>query len=243
MAKRKSPSGDQSDAGITSLYNAHGGDEMHAAALHIEEANKRAQRYETVTLTDLAMWPAVIDYAALPKRLQHHVKESYMWSELRKPDVSFHNITQQFDQLTDAERATLVHQLCDIHAIIEYTLRSQVLPEYIDNHTVGGQQTVHWEPVAPGSSTHHKRQLTLQRMESMPAGSRVPGAQGMLLDYYDWRLDQSDTGMLHLLHRDLPSAPISKEVDCDEDEEETETTGHKAQPPDQSQHEALRVLM
>src|SRR6476646_3082448 len=123
MTKRKSPSDEQSDTDITTLCNAHSGDEMHSAALQIEEAIKRAQRYETVTLTDLAMWPAVIDYAALPKRLQHHVKESYMWSELRKPHVDFHKITQQFDQLTDAERATLAHQLCDIHTIIEYTLR------------------------------------------------------------------------------------------------------------------------
>eukprot|EP00953_Heterococcus_sp_UTEX-ZZ885_P019509 10894-Heterococcus_DN1.PRE.1 len=56
----------------------------------------------------------------------------------------------------------------------------------------------------------------------MQANTRVPGAQGQLLDYYDWRLDPDDTGMLHLLHRDLPDAASAKKQDHIDDGEEAD---------------------
>jgi hypothetical protein len=46
-------------------------------------------------------------------------------------------------------------------------------------------------------------------------------ARGKLLNFHDWRLDKDDTGMLHLLHRDLPSAS-RKQTKGSDDEEEAE---------------------
>jgi hypothetical protein len=59
-------------------------------------------------------------------------------------------------------------------------------------------------------------------MELMQAHDIVSGAQGKVLDYYDWQLDASDSGMLHLLHCDIPSASRkhSTDVDVEEDDEE-----------------------
>jgi hypothetical protein len=56
----------------------------------------------------------------------------------------------------------------------------------------------------------------------MQASARVPGAKGSLLDYYDWCLDQSDSGMLYLLHRDLPSISRKHTREVDDDEEEND---------------------
>jgi hypothetical protein len=218
MTKRKSGmhSDDFSKTGITSLCNVQNGGEMRAAALKADTAIKRAQRYETVTLSDLGSWPAVVEYDILPERLKVQVLEFY---ECR---VKYTAEAQHFQELQDNERDALANKLCDIHTIIEFTLRTQVLPEYVKIHTIGGEQTVHWEPLVPGSTTQLKRQLVLTRMENMQADSLVPGAKGQLLDFYDWRLDQDDAGMLHLLHRDLPGAPRSKKQEYDEKEEEDE---------------------
>jgi hypothetical protein len=59
MTKRKSgiPDNNMTETGLTSLYNSEC-DESREAALKIETANKRAQRYERVTLLDLSSWPA-----------------------------------------------------------------------------------------------------------------------------------------------------------------------------------------
>jgi hypothetical protein len=207
---------DDATTGITSLCNAQTGREMRAAALKADTAIKRAQRYETVTLSDLGSWPAVVEFETLPECLKTQVIEFY---ECRVKDAAE---AQQFQELQDDKRDALANQLCDIHTIIEFTLRSQVLPEYVKNHTTGGEQTVHWEPLVPGSTTQLKRQLVLTRMENMQANSLVPGAKGQLLDFHDWRLDQDDAGMLHLLHRDLPGAPRNKKQEDDEEEEEDE---------------------
>jgi hypothetical protein len=98
-----------------------------------------------------------------------------------------------------------------------------MLPEYIKHHVTGGEQTVHWESLVPGSATKLRRQLTLKRIEHMQANDLVPGAHGKLLDFYDWRLDQVDTGMLHLLHRDLPSASRKQTRETNDEEEEEDT--------------------
>jgi hypothetical protein len=228
MTKRKSglPGDDRAAKGITSVCNHQTGDQKRAIALRVEEAIKKGQRYETVTPTDLASWPAVVEYRTLPKRLQDQVLEYYTWTELRQSSMCYHTvqaaIAQQFEELEESARDTLANDLCDIHTVIEFTLRTQVLPEYIANHTTGGAQTLHWEPLIPGSPAQLQRQRTLLKIENMQASARVPGAKGSLLDYYDWRLDQSDSGMLHLLHRDIPSASRkrSNNFDIEEDEEE-----------------------
>jgi hypothetical protein len=228
MTKRQSglPHDDRSSTVLTSLCNHESGDKKRAIALLVEQAIKKGQRYETVTLTDLASWPAAVEYSTLPKRLQDHVLELYTWTELRQSSMCYHTmqeaITQQFEELEKSVRDTLASELCDIHTVIEFTLRTQVLPDYITNHITGGAQTLHWESLAPGSPIQLQRQRTLLRIESKQASARVPGAKGKLLNYYDWGLDQSDTGMLHLLHRDIPSASRkrSKNFDIEEDEEE-----------------------
>jgi hypothetical protein len=56
----------------------------------------------------------------------------------------------------------------------------------------------------------------------MPANNLIFGAHGKLLDFYDWRLDQDDTGMLQLLHRDLPSASKRQTRENDDEEEAEE---------------------
>jgi hypothetical protein len=63
--------------------------------------------------------------------------EYYTWAELQA------GTTQHFEELQDVEFNALAAQLCDIHTIIEFALRAQVLPGYIKNHVTGGQQTVH----------------------------------------------------------------------------------------------------
>jgi hypothetical protein len=228
MTKRKSgmPDDNKTETGLTSLCNTDC-DESREAALKIEIANKRAQRYETVTLLDLSSWPTVVAYNALSKRLQEQILEYYTWTKLRTSGMCYQTeqgvIAQQFEQLQDCERDALAHQLCNIHTVIEYFLRSQVLPEYIKHHITGGEQTVHWESLVPGSATQLRRQLTLKRMEHLHANDLIPGARGKLLDFYDWRLDQDDTGMLHLLHRDLPSASRKQTREPDDEEEDTLT--------------------
>jgi hypothetical protein len=171
----------------------------------------------------------------LSKRLQEQILEYYTWTKLRTSGMCYQTeqgvIAQKFEQLQDCERDALAHQLCNIHTVIEYTLRSQVLPEYIKRHIAGGEQTVHWELLVPGSATQLRRQLTLKRMEHMQANDLIPGARGKLLDFYDWRLDQDDTGMLHLLHRDMPSASRKqiREPDDEAEEAEEEDTATRSQ--------------
>jgi hypothetical protein len=233
MTKRKSglPDGNRTETGLTSINNPEC-DESREAALKIEIANIRAQRYETVTLLDLSSWPAVVKFNALAKRLQEQTLEYFTWIKLRTSGMCYQTeqgvIAQQFEELQDCERDALANQLCSIHTVVEYTLRSQVLPEYIKHHIAGGEQTVHWESLVPGSATQVRRQLTLKRMEDMQANELIPGAPGKLLDFHDWRLDQDDTGMLHLLHQDLPSASRKQMREPDDEEEDTSTNNSAA---------------
>jgi hypothetical protein len=227
MTRRKSglPSDDRTDstAGLTSLCNtSQSASDMRDAALEIERSVKLSQRYETVTLTDLAAWPVVVEYNTLPNSLKHHVKEYYTWSELRiaasKPDTSFHtnhyaSISQRFEQLEVSEYDSLAMELCEIHTIILYTLHAQVIPEYVAYHTLGGDQTVHWESLSPDSESHSKRKLVLDRMNRMYANRRVESAQGLLLDYYD-------VGILHLLYRDLPNTKGTQKRDSEDDDDD-----------------------
>eukprot|EP00953_Heterococcus_sp_UTEX-ZZ885_P019927 11128-Heterococcus_DN1.PRE.7 len=237
MTKRKSglPDDDHRTAGLTSLCNTVTGVDKRTAALENEEAIKRGQRYDTLTLTDLASWPTLVVYKCLSQRLKDHVFEHYMWAQLHANSLlTREQVNQAFDKINDHERDTLAEQLCDKHAVIEYTLRTQVLPEYIKQHTTGGTQTLHWQPLSPGSSSHKHRQRTVQRMNDMQANSSVPGATGQLLDFYGWRLDDDDTGMLHMLHRDLPRAVNSKRGGSGDDDEDDEADAATAITTSQS---------
>jgi hypothetical protein len=138
MTRRKSglPSDDStgSGAGLTSLCNASEcADDLREQALKIEQSNKFAHRYETVTLTDLASWPADRDvhYSTLPKSLKHHVKEYFMWGELRSADLdstcnhtSPAAIDLHFAQLVEIVHDRLATELRDIHTIILYTIHT-----------------------------------------------------------------------------------------------------------------------
>jgi hypothetical protein len=156
------------------------------------------------------------------------VKEYYTWFELRivasKPDTSFidhyASISLRFEQLKVSEYDSLALKLCEIHTIILYTLHAQVIPEYIAYHTLGGDQTVHWESLSPDSETHSKRLLVLDRMNRMCANRRVESAQGLLLDYYGWRKDNDDVGILHLLYRDLPNTKGTQKRDSEDDDDD-----------------------
>ena len=84
------PLNDDTEEGLTSMCNtSESAHDMRAQALQIEQTIKFAQRYETVTLTDLSSWPADSDvhYSTLPKGLQRHVNEYFMWSERRNHDA------------------------------------------------------------------------------------------------------------------------------------------------------------
>jgi hypothetical protein len=108
MTKRRSglPDDNKFETGLTSLYNPKC-DESREAALRKETANKRAQRYETLTLSDLRSWPAqaadAIEYNALSKRLQEHVHELFTWTKLRESGMCYQTeqgvIAQQFEGL------------------------------------------------------------------------------------------------------------------------------------------------
>ena len=201
-AKSGLPSDDSTGntTGLTSLCNtSESAADLRQKALKIEQSLKLAQRYETLTLTDLALWPAdSIHYKTLPTSLQEHVGEYYVCEQLRNAASNRTSaINLQFDQLDDGAHDRLASELCDIHTIILYTLHTQVIPEYTAYHTLGGEQTVHWESIPPGSDQQRKRQLVLDRMNRMQAGSRS-GTQGLLLDYYGWRQDIGDSGTVHL---------------------------------------------
>jgi hypothetical protein len=103
MTKRKSglPLDDHSSTGLTSLCNVESGTQKRAAALLKDEAIKRAQHYETVTLTDLAAWPAVVSYDTLSKRLQDHVLEYYTWIKLRESQAMHHTLAESFNNLQE----------------------------------------------------------------------------------------------------------------------------------------------
>jgi hypothetical protein len=106
MTKRKSgmPDNNKSETGLTSLHNPKC-DESREAALKIDTSNERAQRHETVTLSDLSSWPAAgaIEYTTLSKRLQEQVLELYTWTKLRESGMCYQTaqgvIAQQFEEL------------------------------------------------------------------------------------------------------------------------------------------------
>ena len=157
-AKSGLPSDDSTGntTGLTSLCNTfESAAHLRQKALEIEQSLKLAQRYETVTLTDLALWPAYsIQYKLLPKSLQQHVRQYFMCQQSLNAASKL-----GFDQLDDGAHDRLASELCDIHTIILYTLHTQVIPEYTKYHTLGGEQTVHWESIPPGSDQQRKRQL------------------------------------------------------------------------------------
>ena len=232
------PSNDDTE-GLTSICNtSESADDMREQALKIEQTIKFSQRYETVTLTDLSSWSPDRDvrYSELPKSLQHHVKEYHMWEELRNvADVSTSNHTNlaaielRFAQLDDTVRDTLATELREIHTIILYTLHTQVLPQYTGYHTLGGEQTVHWETIAPDSEQARKRQLVLDRMNNMEASTRIAGAQGKLLEYYGWRQSLDEIGIVHLLYRDLPGGKnAEKDDEDDEGDDDDIEAAHRA---------------
>jgi hypothetical protein len=103
-----------------------------------------------------------------------------------------------------------------------------VIPEYVVFHTLGGEQTLHWESIAPGSDQQRKRQQVLDRMNSMQAASRVAGAPGLLLDYYEWRKGLDEIGTVHLLYRDLPGAKNSQKDDEDDEDDDDIAAGHRS---------------
>jgi hypothetical protein len=65
-------------------------------------------------------------------------------------------------------------------------------------------------------------------MNSMQASSRVAGAQGLLIDYFNWRKDVDDIGTVHLLHRDLPDANQKANNDKDDDDGDLEAAHRSA---------------
>ena len=145
MTRRKSglPSDDSKPAGLTSICNqSESATEMRHKAMLIEKSIKLAQRYETVTLTDLAAWPAEVHYDTLPSNLQQHVREYLLCKQLRSTDSVASDATSTFDQLDDETRDELAAELCDIHTVILYTLHTQVLVEYVQYHSLGGEQTI-----------------------------------------------------------------------------------------------------
>lgn len=198
MTKRKNglACDDSQQDGVTSLCNTSDGADKRTAALQISQAKQRSQRYETVTILQLADWPEKVSYSALTGSLQAHVIEYYMWGQLHgssTPYSSLAEYTQQFNALAAEQKDACANRVCDIHTVIEYTLRTQVLPEYLDYHTTGGDLSKHWESIPTGSAVHRRRQRTVKRMQNMAASQLVPGAPGLLVDHYGWSLDLSGT--------------------------------------------------
>eukprot|EP00953_Heterococcus_sp_UTEX-ZZ885_P002629 1936-Heterococcus_DN1.PRE.4 len=234
MTRRKSglPSADESANGLTSLYNtSESAVHLRERALEVEKSIKLAQRYETVTLTDLAAWPSEYKYTSTPNTLKQQIREYYMWQQIRDGAAAACHLTThaginlQFDRLDDTVHDKLAAELCDIHTVMLFTLHVLVITEYIAFHTLGGEQTVHWESIPSGSGTSSKRQLVLDRMNSMQAGSRSPG---LLADYYGWSKESNDVGILHLLYRDLPDSKHSQKIDDDDDDDDIEVAHRTA---------------
>jgi hypothetical protein len=176
-----------------------------------------------------------------------------MWQQIRDGAAAacYHTtragINLQFDQLDHTVHDRLAAELCDIHTVILFTLHVLVIPEYIAFHTLGGEQTVHWESIEyiafhtlggeqtvhwesipAGSDTSSKRQLVLDRMNSMQAGSGTPDAPGLLVEYYGWSKGSNDVGILHLLYQDLPNSKYSQKTDDDEDDDDIEVAHRTA---------------
>jgi hypothetical protein len=213
MTKRKSL--DELTDDITSMSNDFDGAGKRAAALQISKAKKASQCYETITFTDLAAWPDVVTYATVSDRLKHHIREYYVWGQVHEERTS-HDLEQyshQFDALSIEEHDVLAVKLCNIHAAIEYTARAQVIPEYLDHHVTGGDFSKHWTTILRDGSVCKARQRTMKRIENMPASMLVPGAEGLLIDYYDWSVDRSDKAVQHFLHRDFAKKAKQEMVD------------------------------
>jgi hypothetical protein len=215
MTKRKAIDDNQTD-GITSLCNdSQDGADNRAAALQISKAKKVSQCYETITLTDLAAWPDEVTYDKVTSRLKQHIKEYYICSQLHEERTS-HDLEQhshQFDALSIEEVDALAVKVCSIHAAIEYTARAQVVPEYLDHHVTGGDFSKHWIHIPRDGSVSLARQRTMKRIETMPASMLVPGAEGLLIDYYDWSVDRSDKAVQYFLHRDFAKKAKQEMVD------------------------------
>jgi hypothetical protein len=229
MTKRKSGlvADDRQQDGITSLCNEKDGADKRKAALQISQARQRSQRYETITFTQLAEWPdGEISYSALSSGLQAHVIEYYMWGKLHECSdscTSLAQFTEDFDNLTQEEQDACAKRVCDIHTVFEYTLRTQIVPEYLDYHTTGGELSKHWQSIPANGAVHKYRQRTVTRMKNMAASQLVPGATGLLIDHYGWSLDPSDRGMQFMLHRDFARASTGKQklslIQRDEEED------------------------
>eukprot|EP00953_Heterococcus_sp_UTEX-ZZ885_P013561 7745-Heterococcus_DN1.PRE.1 len=186
MTKRKSL--DELTDYITSMSNDFDGAGKRAAALQISKAKKVSQCYETLTFTDLAAWPDEVTYDKVNDRLKQHIKDYYVWGQLHEECTS-HDLEQhshQFDALSIEEHDALAVKVCNIHTAIEYTVRAQVVPEYLDHHVTGGDFSKHWVNIPRDGSVHIARQRTMKRIETMPASMLLPGAEGLLIDYYDW---------------------------------------------------------
>jgi hypothetical protein len=229
MTKRKSGlvADDSQPDGVTSLCNMSDGDDKRKAAFQISQARQRSQRYETITFTQLTEWPeGEIFYKKLSSGLQAHVIEYYVWGKLHEssdPCSSLTQFTEDFDDLTQEEQNSCAKRVCDIHTVFEYTLRTQIIPEYLDYHTTGGELSKHWQSIPANGAVHKYRQRTVTRMKNMPASQLVPGATGLLIDHYGWSLDPSDRGMQFMLHRDFARASTKKQkvsaIQRDEEED------------------------
>jgi hypothetical protein len=205
MTKRKAIDDSQTD-GITSLRNdSQDGADNRAAALQISKAKKTSQCYETITFTDLAAWPDEVTYDIVSDRLKAHIRDYYIWGQLHEERTS-HDLDQchhQFDALSIEEHDALAVRVCNIHTAIEYTARAQVVPEYLDHHTTGGELSKHWTSIPRGGSVYLARQRTMKRIETMPTSVLVSGAKGLLTEFYEWSIDRSDKSVQHFLHRDF----------------------------------------
>jgi hypothetical protein len=202
MTKRKAIDDNQTD-GITSLCNdSQDGADNRAAALRISKAKKVSQCYETILFTDLAAWPDEVTYDKVTSRLKQHIRDYYLWGQLHKQhaDHDLEQYSHQFDALSIEDHNALAVKVCNIHAAIEYTVRAQVVPEYLDHHVTGGDFSKHWTSIPRGGSVYLARQRTMKRIETMPASVLVSGATDLLIDYYDWTVDRSDRAVQPSIH-------------------------------------------
>jgi hypothetical protein len=147
--------------------------------------------------------------------LKHHIREYYIWGEVHEERTS-HDLGQyhhQFDALSIEEHDALAVKVCNIHTTVEYTARAQVVPEYLDHHVTGGDFSKHWVNIPRDGSVFLARQRTMKRIETMPASMLVPGAEGLLTEYYDWSVDRSDKAVQCFLHRDFAKKAKKEMVD------------------------------
>ena len=79
----------------------------------------------------------MIDFPALPGRLQQQARELYVAEQLRSA-VPYAAAKSAFEPLSNDEKNAVAARLYDVHALLAYELHTKLIPSYMAHHARGG---------------------------------------------------------------------------------------------------------